>query len=109
VNSKQLIYYYSGLVDSLRHETLRLLSIAALILNYLLNLRFEEVDKLNGIAKFMPLLRADKGEAVPVLELKMALARAIEVIIDKINVSGDKRLAEILSEARLTLTKSNQQ
>jgi hypothetical protein len=38
VNSKQLIYYYSGLVDSLRHETLRLLSIAALILNYLLNL-----------------------------------------------------------------------
>ena len=109
VNSKQLIYYYSGLVDSLRHETLRLLSIAALILNYLLNLRFEEVDKLNGIAKFMPLLRADKGEAVPVLELKMALARAIEVIIDKINVIGDKRLAEILSEARLTLTKSDQQ
>jgi hypothetical protein len=45
---------------------------------------------LTGIAKFMPLLRADKGEAVPVLELKMALARAIEVIIDKINVSGDR-------------------
>jgi hypothetical protein len=57
----------------------------------------------------MPLLRADKGEAVPVLELKMALAKAIEVIIDKINVSGDKKLAEILSEARLTLTKSDQQ
>jgi hypothetical protein len=78
-------------------------------MNYLLNLRFEELAKLNGLAKFMPLLRADKGEAVPVIELKMALTKAIEVIIDKINANGDKRLAQILSELRLVLMKNNQQ
>jgi hypothetical protein len=78
-------------------------------MNYLLNLRLEELDKLNGLAKFIPLIRADKGEAVPVIELKMALIKAIEVIIDKINANGDKRLAEILSEARLSLMKNNQQ
>jgi FtsZ-binding cell division protein ZapB len=109
VNSKQIIYYYRGLVDSLRNETLGLLSFVALIMNYLLNLRLEELDKLNGLAKFIPLIRADKGEAVPVIELKMALIKAIEVIIDKINANGDKRLAEILSEARLALMKNNQQ
>jgi hypothetical protein len=109
VNSKQIIYYYRGLVDSLRQETLGLLSIVAFIMNYLLNLRFEELAKLNGLAKFMPLLRADKGEAVPVIELKMALTKAIEVIIDKINANGDKRLAQILSELRLVLMKNNQQ
>jgi hypothetical protein len=45
VNSKQIIYYYRGLVDSLRQETLGLLSIVAFIMNYLLNLRFEELAK----------------------------------------------------------------
>jgi FtsZ-binding cell division protein ZapB len=109
VNSKQIIYYYHGLVDSLRNETLGLFSFVALIMNYLLNLRLEELDKLNGLAKFMPLMRADRGEAVPVMELKMALIKAIGVIIDKINANGDKRLAEILSEARLELTRNNQQ
>jgi hypothetical protein len=109
VNSKQIIYYYHGLVDSLRNETLGLFSFVALIMNYLLNLRLEELDKLNGLAKFMPLMRADRGEAIPVMELKMALIKAIGVIIDKINANGDKRLAEILSEARLELTRNNQQ
>ena len=103
------IYFVRNQVDSLRNETLGLFSFVALIMNYLLNLRLEELDKLDGLAKFMPLMRADRGEAVPVMELKMALIKAIEVIIDKINANGDKRLAEILSEARLELTRNNQQ
>lgn len=108
VYSKQIIYFCRGLVDSYRNETVGLLSIVAFIMNFLLKPQFEELHNLNGLGKFTPLLRAAKGEAVPIIELKMAVIKAIEVIIDKLNANDDNKLVEILSELRLALMKDNQ-
>jgi hypothetical protein len=38
----------------------------------------------------------------------MAVIKAIEVIIDKLNANDDNKLVEILSELRLALMKNNQ-
>jgi hypothetical protein len=108
VYSKQIIYFCRGLVDSYRNETVGLLSIVAFIMNFLLKPQFEELHNLNGLGKFTPLLRAAKGEAVSIIELKMAVIKAIEVIIDKLNANDDNKLVEILSELRLALMKDNQ-
>lgn len=62
------------------------------------NLQFEELQKKsNGLepSLFIPLLRADKGEAVSIVELKAAVIKAIEVIIDKLNANDNSFLKNI--------------
>jgi hypothetical protein len=107
--SKQIIDLYRGSVSSLKYEIVGQLSIVAFITNYLLNPFFEQLHKLNvfgasssSSSSFIPLIRAANGEAVPLFELKTAVIKAIEIIINKIN-TRDRKLSEILSEARIAL------
>jgi hypothetical protein len=51
--------------------------------------------------EFVPLIRATRGEAVPIPNMKMAVIKAIELVMAKLNAHD--RLTEILSDARLVL------
>jgi hypothetical protein len=53
----------------------------------------------------MALIRAAKGEDVLVLELRMSVIKAIEVMIGKLRTNDDG-LSQVLAEARLELMKN---
>ena len=71
---------------------------------YLLNLQAQQLQKLNYPETFTDLIRAAKGEDVPVTQLKISIAKAIEITMEKLNSNG--RLSEVLSEARSELMKN---
>jgi hypothetical protein len=72
---------------------------------YLSRLQYEALLQLNAITTFIALIRAAKGEDVPVLELRMSVIKAIEVMIGKLGTNDD-RLSQVLAEARLELMKN---
>ena len=65
-----------------------------------------EPEKLNDTMD-LSLIRTVKCENIPISELKIAVIKASEVIISKLDLDDDK-LAEVLSEVRLSLMKENQ-
>jgi hypothetical protein len=98
---------FSGSSVSLRNEILGLISIVAYIV-YLLHVESKGLQKLQDNivsshpnSEFILLTMAAKGEAVDLQKLKIALVKAIEVTLDKLN--GNSKLNEILSKARLEL------
>jgi hypothetical protein len=132
--SKQITYYFKGMVDSLRDEiVMRYVTLA--YVNYILNLQFQLIPKLDDAlsGEFAPILRAaklesdnkyhyeknnnnrhnDDGDDVIVSssfsnELKVAVARAISLMINNLkyrNNSDDTSLIEILDSARIALEK----
>jgi hypothetical protein len=131
--SKQITYYFKGMVDSLRDEiVMRYVTLA--YVNYILNLQFQLIPKLDDAlsVEFAPILRAAKLESdnkyhyeknnnrhnddsddVIVSssfsnELKVAVARAISLMINNLkyrNNSDDTSLIEILDSARIALEK----
>jgi hypothetical protein len=85
---------------------LNLLLIAAFLRYYLSRLQYEALLQVNGgISTFMALIRAAKGEDVPILELRMSVIKAIEVMIGKLRTNDD-RLSQVVSEARLELMRN---
>ena len=89
-----------------RNEIKRLLLIAAFLrYYYVLKLQYEALLQVNGISTFIALIRAAKGEDVPILELRMSVIKAIEIMIGKLGTNDD-RLTELLSDTRLELMKS---
>ncbi len=72
---------------------------------YLLKLQYEALLQGNAITTFIALIRAAKGEDVPILELRMSAIKAIEVIIGKLRTNDD-RLTQVLSETRFELMKN---
>jgi hypothetical protein len=132
--SKQIMYYFKGMVDSLRDEiVMRYVTLA--YVNYMLNLQFQLIPKFDDAlsGEFAPILRAaklesdrryryeknnndrhnDNGNDVIVSsssinELKVAVARAISLMINNLknrNNSDDISLIEILDTARIALEK----
>jgi hypothetical protein len=132
--SKQITYYFKGMVDSLREEILmRYVTLA--YVNYTLNLQSQLIPKLDDAlsGEFAPILKAaklvsdgryqykktnndrhnDDGKDVIVSssfsnELKVAVARAISLMINNLkyrNNSDDISLIEILDTARIALEK----
>jgi len=71
----------------------------------MMKLQYEALLQLNGISTFIALIRAAKGEDVPILELRMSVIKSIEVMIGKLRTSDD-RLSQVLAEARLELMKN---
>jgi chromosomal replication initiation ATPase DnaA len=69
-----------------------------------LNLQAQQLQKLNYPETFTDLIRAAKGEDVPVTQLKISVAKVIEITMEKLNSNG--RLSEVLSEARSELMKN---
>jgi hypothetical protein len=132
--SKQITYYFKGIVDSLRDEIV-MRYVALAYVNYILNLQFQLIPKLDDAlsGEFAPILRAaklesdrryryeknnndrhnDNGNDVIVSsssinELKVAVARAISLMINNLknrNNSDDISLIEILDTARIALEK----
>ena len=89
-----------------RNEIKRMVLIAAFLrYYYLLKLQYEALLQVNGISTFIALIRAPKGEDVPILELRMSVIKAIEIMIGKLGTNDD-RLSQILSETRFELMKN---
>jgi hypothetical protein len=99
-------FYFASAAALFRKEVKRLVLIAAFIgYHYLMKLQYEALLQVNGISTFIALIRAAKGEDVPILELRMSVIKAIEVMIGKLRTSDD-RLTQVLAEARLELMKN---
>ncbi|MGB7638855.1 MAG: hypothetical protein WBL88_14935, partial [Nitrososphaeraceae archaeon] len=107
IYSKQIVEFYCRSAAALfRNEIKRLLLIAAFLrYYYVLKLQYEALLQVNGISTFIALIRAAKGEDVPILEIRMSVIKAIEIMIGKLGTNDD-RLTEVLSEARLELMKN---
>ena len=52
--------------------------------------------------EFLPLTKANRGEIVDLPKLKIAVTKAIEIMLTRLNNSNG-RLKEVLSKARLSL------
>jgi hypothetical protein len=72
---------------------------------YFMKLQYEALLQVNAITTFISLIRAAKGEDVPILELRVSVIKAIEVMIGKLGTNDD-RLTQVLAEARLELMKN---
>ena len=125
--SKQIMYYFKGLVDSLRDE-IQVQYVNLVYVNYILNLQFKQILKVDGnsiLDEFAPILKAAKLERdnryqsddknntdVPISssinQLKVAVAKAINLMINNLNYrnnSEDINLIDTLRTARLALEK----
>src|SRR5215216_3545451 len=122
--SKQIMYYFKGMVDSFRDEIV-MRYISLVYLSYMLNMQFQLIPKFENeiLGEFAPILRAAKlasdgryqyesnnnRDAIvssSINELKVAVARAISLMINNLryrNNSDDIALIEILDTARIAL------
>jgi hypothetical protein len=99
-------FYFVSAAALFRKEVKRLVLIAAFIgYCYLMKLQYEALLQVNGISTFIALIRAAKDEDVPILELRMSVIKAIEIMIGKLGTNDD-RLTQVLAEARLELMKN---
>jgi hypothetical protein len=126
---EQIMYFFKGMVDSLRDEIL-VQYVNLVYVNYILNLQFKQILKLDGnsiLGEFAPILRAAKLErdsryqsddkndrdvtvSTSINQLKVAVAKAINLMINNLkyrNNSEDIDLIEILGTARLALEKEH--
>jgi hypothetical protein len=110
--SRQLVDFFSGSSASLRNEITGLVSIFAFML-YLLNLQIERLEESQDkyLNEFVPLIRAARGGVVSLPELKSAMTKAIELLLEKLNSDDDNdnnnKINMILSEARTALLNNN--
>jgi cell division protein FtsB len=106
--SKEIVSFFSGSSVALRNEITGLVSIIVYVM-YLLNIEAERLKKLqdDDLSKFAPLIRSASGEAVSLPELKSAMAKAIEVMLGKLNNDDDNKISRTLSEALTALMTSN--
>jgi hypothetical protein len=145
--SKQITYYFKGMIDSLGDEILMRHVVLAYV-SYTLNLQFQMIPKLDDalLGEFAPILRAAKLESnrryhhhhhandnntgthyddddivsssssssstsssINELQLKAAVARAIQLLINNLKYSNNSddniSLIEILDTARHALEK----
>jgi hypothetical protein len=77
-----------------------------------LNLQTERLQESQDkyLDQFVPLIRAARGEVVSLLELKIAITQAIELLLDKLNSddgNDNNEISRILSEARAALLNGN--
>lgn len=72
------------------------------LISYLIRILAGHIDDIKKIGEFRPLLKEAKGEHVTVPELKIAVIKAIDLMIRPIS-SLDNRTVEILNSAKLAL------
>jgi hypothetical protein len=107
--SKNLLGFFSGLSVSLRNEIMCLISAMScsiLLLNTeksrtQKSLGGDNDDSLPVDSEFMPLAMAARGQASDLEQLKIALAKAIEVFQERLSSNG--KLKKILSSAKRAL------
>jgi hypothetical protein len=126
--SEQIMYYFKGMVDSLRDEIV-MRYVTLIYINFILNLQFQLIPKLDDAlsGEFAPILMAAKLEgdsrhqyedndrdvivsSASLNKLKVAVAKAINLMINNLkyrNNLEDIDLIEILDNARIALEKEH--
>lgn len=77
------------------------LSTATAMLNSMILAQFDQIQNVSGFIEFGPLVKAAKGEIVPINQLKSALIKAIEILRSKIDSTD--RSTGALNATRLLL------
>ena len=101
-----MVSFFSGSSVSLKNEIVGLISVIAYMM-YLLDVESKGLQKLqdnigsHSDSEFIPLTMAARGEVVDLQKLKVALVKAIEATLQKLN--SNSKLNEILSKGRLAL------
>jgi hypothetical protein len=133
ITSSHMVDFLNGEIYSLKNEIMRLFSNAAFaIMIYLMKPQFHDLresqlnsddasgsgDAAAGLsdddnsAEFASLIKAHKGEYVPISEVKKGVTKAVEVMLsilynnnnnNTITDNTNDRLIAVLSNARLTL------
>jgi hypothetical protein len=134
IASSRRVDFLNGQIYSLKNEIMRLFSISAFaIMIYLMRPQFHDLresqlnsDDASGAAaaaaagldddvnegEFAPLIKARKGEYVPISEIKRGVTKAIELMLSKLynnnnnnytTGNANDRLIGVLYNARLTL------
>ena len=103
--NKQM-FMLQGYIDSLRNEIMGLALISTVITHLFLRLQIEDLQRTtfyyNNIQGFLPLIRASNGDStVPTHEIKLAVIKALEILIDK--VTPNSKLNETLFNTKLAL------
>ena len=100
------ISFLQGSIDSLRNEIVVQALISTVITHFFLRLQIEDLQRTtfyyNNTQDFFPLIRAYNGDStVPIRELKLAVIKALEILINK--VTPNSKLNETLSNTKLVL------
>ena len=100
------ISFLQGYIDSLRNEIAAQALISAVITHFFLKSQIEDLQRTtfyyNNIQGFLPLIRASNGDStVPTHEIKLAVIKALELLIDK--VTPNSKLNETLFNTKLAL------
>lgn len=132
ITSSRRVDFLNGEIYSLKNEIMRLFSISAFgIMIYFMRPQFHDLlesqlnsDDASGAAaaagldddgnegEFAPLIKARKGEYVPISEIKRGVTKAIELMLSKLynnnnnnytTGNANDRLIGVLYNARLTL------
>jgi cell division protein FtsB len=108
--SKQMVSFLSGSAMSLKNEIAGMVTTIAYMM-HLLYLEIEQQKQKQKLSydddtstdnEFLPLTLANRGEIVDLPKLKIAVTKAIEIMLTRLNDSNG-RLKEVLSKARLSL------
>jgi Na+/citrate or Na+/malate symporter len=107
--SKHMVGFLNGSAMSLRNEIAGMVAIIAYMM-HLSNLGVERqqqqhklsYDDTNIDNEFLLLTMVNRGEIVDLPRLKIAVIKAIEIMLTRLN-EGNTRLKEVLSKARLSL------
>ncbi|MFL6377463.1 MAG: hypothetical protein ACJ72R_08390 [Nitrososphaeraceae archaeon] len=104
IRLKGRVDFLEGSAVSLRNEVINLVLICIFII-YLIKFQFHNIQKLqlHQIDEFIALSRSYKGEDVPIKDIKEALVKAIEVLLNRIGPNDDTALAADLLSAYNTL------
>jgi hypothetical protein len=78
----------------------QLYATASAFLNSGIIQQHEQIKKITGLGEFGPLIRAAKGENVPVPDLKFALVKAIEIIVRVLPIDNT---VNVLNSAKMAL------
>jgi hypothetical protein len=68
---------------------------------YLISVLATHLEDIKRIEEFRPLLRAAKGEHVPINELKSALIKAIEMMVRALHLVNDSTVKRLISAKRM--------
>jgi hypothetical protein len=71
------------------------------IINYIVSILSAHLEDIQRLGEFRPLLRAGKGQDVPINELKFAVSRAIEIMVRRLLPID--RIVPVLNSAKVAL------
>jgi hypothetical protein len=104
IRLRRIVDFLEGTAFSLRNEVINL-SLICIFIIHLLKFQFHNIQKLqlHQFDEFTALSRSNKGEDVPIKDIKEAVMKAIQVLLNRIGPNDDTTLAADLLSAYNTL------